>query len=255
MRNSPLDRDIRLLQRASILAACRDGPADRSTIAERAARSRTTVYRATTELEADGLLEKRADGYSLTNFGTTMLERLTRFQSELDSVWHLKPVLDRIDAPELCDNVELFADATVIEASADAPYAIEQQLVSLIDAHIEEWFGFTRAFGSPAVVEAVSQAMFDGASAEWVFTNEAVTRLSEQHPKHQTDMRALDQTASYVVERLPFNFAVYGETLVLIASDPTTGVHVAIAITDNPDAIAWARGVFETYRDRAERVA
>ena len=255
MGKSPLERDIRLLQRAPILAACRDGPADRSTIAERAARSRTTVYRATTELEASGLLEKGSDGYSLTNFGTTILERLSQFRNELDSVWHLKPVLDRIDAPELRDHVELFADATVVEASADAPYAIEQRLVALIGANTGEWFGFTREFGSPAVVEAVSQAMFDGTSAEWVFTSEAVGRLSEQHPEAQTEMRALDRTASYVVERLPFNFAVFGGTLVLIAIDPTTGVHADIAITETPDAVAWARHLFETYRDRAERVA
>jgi len=54
MDGSTLGRDIRLLQRAPILAACRDGPVERSTIADRAGSSRTTVYRATTELEAEG---------------------------------------------------------------------------------------------------------------------------------------------------------------------------------------------------------
>jgi|AntRauMinimDraft_3_1070383.scaffolds.fasta_scaffold00637_4 predicted transcriptional regulator len=255
MDESGLENDTRLLQRGPILAACRDGPADRSTIAERSGSSRTTVYRATTELVAEGLLKQQSAGYSLTNFGVTMLDRLTGFRAKLDGARHLRPLLDRIDAPELREHVDLFADATVIKASPDAPYAVDQQFASIIDANRGAWFGFTRSFGSPSVVEAVSAAIFDGASAEWVFTSDTITALSEQHPEHQTNIRALDRTTSYVVDSLPFDFAVLDETLVLIGSDATTGVHVAIATTDNPDAVAWARDIFETYRNRAERVA
>ncbi|MDS0260262.1 DUF1724 domain-containing protein [Haloarcula sp. S1CR25-12] len=255
MDTSGLERDIRLLQRAPVLAACRDGPVDRSTIAERADCSRTTVYRATTELEADGLLEQGSGGYSLTTFGTTILDRITQFRAEIDGIRHLVPLLGRIDASELRENVDLFADATVVEASPDAPYAIDQHFASVIGANTDEWFGFTQAYGSPIVVEAVSEAIAAGASAEWVFTRETVERLSEQYPEAQTELRALDRTASYVVDSLPFDFAVLNDTLVLIGADTETGVHAAIATTDDPDAVAWARDLFETYRDRAERVA
>jgi len=255
MDASGLEQDIRLLQRAPILAACRNDPVDRSTIAERADCSRTTVYRATTALEADGLLEQDDGGYSLTNFGTTILDRITQFRAELDGARHLTPLFDRIDAPELRENADLFTDASVIEASPDAPYAIDQHFASVIRANTEVWFGFTRAYGSPIVVEAVSEAIAAGASAEWVFTRETVERLSQQYPEAQTELRALDRTASYVVDSLPFDFAVLNDTLVLIGADAETGVHAAIATTENPEAVAWARDIFERYRDRAERVA
>jgi predicted transcriptional regulator len=256
MGEDDLEADVRLLRRAPILAACRDGPTDRSTIAERADCSGTTAYRATTELAADGLLAKHAGGYSLTNFGTAMLDHLTQFRARVDGTRHLLPLLRRIDAQELREHVDLFTDATVLEASPDAPYVVDQQFESIVEENSGgAWFGFTRAFGSPSVVETTTRALSDGASAEWVFTRDAIAAISEQHPEAQTELRALDRTASYAVDSLPFSFAALDGTLVLIATDDTTGVHAAIATTDNPDALAWARDLFERYRDRAERVA
>src|SRR6056297_450185 len=98
MNQRELERDITLLQRAPVLAACRDGPVGRTAIAGEAGCSRATAYRATTDLTDRGLLEQVDGGYRLTGFGLTALDRIEQFHAELDGARHLQSVLAHVDA-------------------------------------------------------------------------------------------------------------------------------------------------------------
>lgn len=252
MDQSALDNDIQLLRRAPMLAACRNDPVSRSTIAERADCSRTTAYRATTELVEEGLLGKADDGYRLTGFGTTTLDRIEQFRAALDGARQLRPVLDHIDAPVLRANVHLFADATVIEADSEAPYAIEQHLESIIANANERIYGVSTSFGSPITLTRTVDRVEAGVEFEWGLPRAILDRLESQHGDLHTTVRAHQNTTVHVVEDAVVDFSLYDDTLVLTGFDSNRGTLAAVAITDSPDARAWADRLYRRYRRRAD---
>jgi predicted transcriptional regulator len=254
MDQSALDRDTTLLQRAPMLAACRDGPASRSTIAERAGCSRTTAYRATTDLAARGLLEQVEGGYRLTGLGTTVLGRIERLRAELDGARRLRPVLDCIDAPELRANTHLFADATVVAADAGAPYAVEQHVESTIADASERIYGAASSFGSPTTLTRTVERIEAGVEFAWALPQVVLDRLVRQHGALHERVLARDTTSVYVVEEVPVDFSVYDDTLALTAFDPDRGTLEAVATTDDPAALEWARDRFEAHCERGERL-
>ncbi|WP_423744363.1 winged helix-turn-helix domain-containing protein (plasmid) [Haladaptatus sp. SPP-AMP-3] len=254
MKRSDINEMISLLQRATILDACRDGPADRTTITERAECSRATAYRATTELEEQGLVEKSSDGYRLTRSGTAILEQIQQFQTRLDGSRHLEPLLEHVTAPELVENVHLFTDATVIEADPSAPYAIEQHLESIIRDTNRELVGATSSFGSPTVMESTYEIIRGGIDVEWIITPSAFDGVRAQHRDGHDTLGELDTTATYFVDDLPLDFAIYDDTLVVAGFDDRTGVIAAIVTTENETAVEWGRRLVDEYRARGERI-
>jgi len=254
MDRAALEDVTALLQRAHVLAACLDGPVGRSAIAERADCSRATAYRATTDLEARGLLEKGADGYRLTGSGRAALTHVEQLRASVDGARHLEPVLEYVDSPRLVENVDLFTDATVIEADAEAPYAIEQHLESIIAGASERIYGAAKSFGSPALLARTVERVEAGVEFEWALPRAVLDRLDRQHGELHATVQAHDNTTVYVVEDVPVDFSCYDDTLVLTGFDADRGTLAAVATTEDPAAVQWAQRVFETYRDRGERL-
>ncbi|WP_082256246.1 winged helix-turn-helix domain-containing protein [Haloferax sp. ATB1] len=255
MDYSGLDRDTTLLQRAPVLAACRDGPVGRSTIAERAGCSRTTAYRATTDLERRGLVEQANGGYRLTGLGSTLLDCVDGFREAVDGARRLRPVLARIDAAELRENTRLFADATVVEADPEAPYAVEQHLDTLIADTSDRICGAATSFGSPGLLARTVERVEAGVEFEWALPTAVLDRLERQHGELHATVLAHDNAAAYVVDDVAVDFSCYDDTLVLTAFDAGRGTLTATATTDDPDAVAWAEEIFGRYRDAGELVA
>lgn len=253
MDRQDVDDAVSLLQRATILAACRDGPVDRSTIADKAGCSRATAYRATNELTERGLVTKAEGGYQLTGVGTAMLAHVDGFEAGLAGTRRLAPVLAHVDAPELVANAELFTDARVITADPASPYRIDQELEAIVGGTSREMVGATSTFSSPAVMERTYEVIRDGVPAEWVLTRSAFEGVVAQHGEGHDELLALDTTANYLVDEVPFDIAIYDDTLVVPGYDEGSGVVAAMAITENPAAVEWARGVFESIREGADR--
>lgn len=254
MDRDAVDHAMALLQRAPVLAACRDGPTDRGTLAERAGVSRATAYRATNTLTERGLLERGTDGYRLTGPGRAVVAHIESFEAGLAGARTLAPVLARVDAPELISNAHLFTDATVLTADPSTPYRIDQELAGIIADTSEEMVGVTSSFGSPTVMERSYEVVRSGVPVEWVLTPETLAGVRSQYGEGHDELVAMDTTATYLVEDPPFDLAIYDDTLVVPGYDPDSGAVAAVATTDDPDAVAWARGVFEEWRERAQRL-
>ncbi|WP_440990516.1 helix-turn-helix transcriptional regulator [Haloarchaeobius baliensis] len=254
MDRAAVDDAVALLHRAPVLAACRGGPTDRSTLADRAGVSRATAYRATNALTERGLLERRTDGYRLTGFGRAVLTHVESFEAGLAGARTLAPLLARVDAPELVSNTHLFTDATVLTADRSAPYRIDQELASIVADTSREMVGVTTSFGSPVVMERTYEVVRSGVPVEWVLTPETFEGVRSHHGDGHDELMAMDTTATYLIDEPPLDIAIYDDTLVVPSYDPDSGVVAAVATTDDPDALAWARGVFEDCRERAERL-
>ncbi|WP_257299493.1 winged helix-turn-helix domain-containing protein [Haloarchaeobius sp. FL176] len=254
MDREAVDDAVALLQRAPVLAACRDGPIDRGTLTERAGVSRATAYRATNVLAERGLLEREAGDYRLTGLGRAVLTRVESFEAGLTGALTLAPVLARVDAPELVSNTHLFTDETVLTADPSAPYRIDQELAAIVGETTRKMVGVTTSFGSPTVMERTYEVVRSGVAVEWVLTPGAFDGVRDQHGEGHDELMGLDTTATYLADELPLDIAIYDDTLVVPSYDAGSGAVAAVATTDDPDAVAWGRGVFEDCRDRAERL-
>lgn len=253
MDRADVDDAVAILRRAPVLAACRDGPVDRSTITERTAYSRATAYRATDALTDRGLLEREPTGYRLTGLGRAVLAQVDEFDAGLTGARRLGPVLAYADAPELAANANLFTDARVVTADRAEPYRIDRELEAVVADTDRRMVGVTTAGGPPSVIERTYEAVRAGVETEWVFTREALASMVAQHEGHE-ELLVLDTTATFVAEGLPFDLAVYDDTLVVPGYDDERGVAAAVVLTDDPAAVAWGHAVFERCRDRAERL-
>jgi len=254
MNQTALDASASLLQRAHVLDACRDGGVGRSTIAERAGCSRTTAYRATSELVERGLLEQNEGGYRLTGFGAMLLDQVERFQARLDGARQLRPLLEYVDAPPLVEHAHLFRDATVIEADPETPYRIDQRLESIIGDTSREMLGATSTFSSPAVMETAYEVIRSGVEVHWVLTQSTFEMVREFHGEGHDELRDLEFTSTHAVESIPVDVAIYDDTLVVPGFDDETGVLGAIATTENASAVEWARERIESLQASGERL-
>lgn len=254
MDRASVDDAAALIQRANVLEACREGPVGRSTIADRADCSRTTAYRATADLEDRGLIERANGGYRLTGSGAAMLDHLGAFRTKLAGTSRIQPLFDFVDSPALVEQAHQFADAELVVQDPAAPYHIETRLQSVIDDTETEMWGMTTGLGSPALAEAMFERIEAGVDVEWVLPADTYDHFVTEYGTLSAHAVDDEQTTVHTRDAIPLDLAVYDETLVVIGFDHERGVIGAVALTDEPDALRWARERFADCRRDASRV-
>ena len=141
-----------------------------------------------------------------------------------------------------------------VDADPLSPYIIEQEIEAIIGEAEEYMTGITRGFGSPKVMETTYERILDGVEVEWVLTPETFDGVRDQHGEGHDELRELDHTATYVVDEAPLDVGIYDETMIVAGFDDDTGTIVAIATTDDPDAVDWGRRLVAAYREQGDRL-
>lgn len=239
-----------LLRREPVLKACRDGPRSRREIESATDKSRATVYRATTELEAKELLAKDNGGYRTTPRGAALSHAVERFEDEVETIERLEPLFDVVAHPELLSNVHLLADAAVTVATDANRYRAN-------DRAFELWKGSETArslmtgLGSRECMEKCTQhALATGMDVEMCMHPDAMPS-EEVFESWDFDVSAmLDAYGMYVNEGVPFSFFLYDETVCLIGYGDIDVPVVAVE-TDDPLAYSWAEDLYEKYKASA----
>jgi predicted transcriptional regulator len=228
-----------------LLAACRDEPRSRREIEAVTDKSRATVYRATTELEADDLMEKDSDGYRTTPKGTALSHAVERFDDGVETVDRLEPLFDVVSHPELLANADLFADADVVVATDADRYRAADRGLELWKASETARSVRTGLGSRHCLEESTRNALATGMDVEMVLHPDAMPS-SEALERWEFDVsEMLGAFETSVSERPPFSFSLFDETVFLIGYGevqvPVVGVE-----TDDPLAYRWAE---ELYRE------
>ncbi|WP_233509332.1 MULTISPECIES: winged helix-turn-helix domain-containing protein [unclassified Haloferax] len=244
----------RLLNHQPLLAVARARSVDRSTLETELDVSRATVYRQTSALVDEGLLKRTNRGYRTTGAGTAVLDAAERFERSLAAADRLKPLLEHLSPSVLTENLHLFADATVMAVDPESPYAIEQRLESVISDVDERIYGAATSFGSPVTLARTVDCVEGGVDFEWALPQAVLERLECQHGELHETVRAHDNASVYVTEDV-VDLSLYDDTLVLTGFDTDRGTLAAVAMTDSSAAVDWACDVFETHRERGERLS
>lgn len=252
-----VDRDeaIALLRRAPVLETCRDEPLARSQLTDHADLSRTTAYRATTELVDQGLLTETGGGYLTTPRGEALLAASDNFLAGVGTIDRLESLFELIDHSELTEHAHLLADGKVVEADPSNPYRVVERV-------LERWEGISRSRGlitNPTAAEAIEEAtpdMDEKESIERIFSESA---LAAHDTVGGEGFRAATESDVFSVlvapdDALPFSFAIDDDDVTVFGHDPTTGLPTVHVESTNDAARTWLEGLYEECREQATPV-
>lgn len=244
---------IDVLRRLPFLTELRRGPRTRKDLGEALGLSRSTVYRATTELAEAGLVERRDGRHSLTGSGEAVMYDAGTFQKRALSAWRLAPLFETLAGCPVVIDPGLFTDANVTVAAPDAPYAPVRRFGSLV-GETDELVGFDTTAVDPSGFRYLADRIYGGMVTEVVYEPPVVERLAATHPEEVETLAACDHLDVLVHDDLPFGLALFDDRVGLGGYETETGVLRTYVDTDDPDALSWAEGVYESYRAEAEPV-
>ena len=238
------EEGMQFLRRAPILLACRDEPLSRRELADETGASRTTVYRATDELEEEGLVEQTDGSYRTTSKGEALSAAVERYQTGLEAVERLDVLFEYEDHPELVSNAHLLADAELTVADDDNIYRANDRSIELWDQSDTVRAGMVGS-GSRHCLEALARCTIEGdVDAEMCFRSD-VAPTGEFLDTTEFDFDDLFESLdAYVTDSVPFTFLLYDEVAAVVGHDHV-GVPAVFAETDSPRVYQWLEGLYE----------
>jgi len=256
MTHSEHDEGIALLRRAPVLDACRDTPRTRSTLVETTGTSRTTVYRATENLEAQGLLDRTADGYRTTARGEALSNLTETYLDGLEAIERLQPLLEAVDHRELLEHAHLLTDAAVTVVDPENPYQVVERSVERFEA-ASDVRGVVASASPQTLLESAVPIVETKDRIEWLFSESALT--AHDAVGDEAFRNALD--ANHVSigvlsdDDVPFTFSVNRDDVSISGHDPTSGLPTVLVETDAIAARAWLEDRFDAIAAEATPLA
>lgn len=241
--------------RGDVLAIVQDEPLSKRDVVEAIAVSRSTVDRAIRDLEADGLVERTADGYVATVAGRVAADARATYRRTVSGVARARSLLallprDAEVAPAMV------ADAEVAHATAPSPSAPLDRLRELIEAS-DRHYGMSAANTGTGFPEFLyERVVADELDLEFVFTEPLFEHFREGFVDDWREMHS-HGFGVYTVPEFPYGLALCeapaGTTAALVVYNRQSRL-AGILFNDDPDAVAWVRETYERYRDRATRM-
>lgn len=237
-------------RRADLLALLRESPRTKPELASALSVSRSTVDRAVRNLEAENLVA-RGDTVSLTLTGALALDAYERFADQLDALGSAGSLFESLPANAVVDPA-LLRDATVVTPSEVAPHRAVETYGSLV-ADASRVRGFACAVLDTNVERFRERIVEDEVPVELVVTEDVLDALVATHSDAISDSRESGNLSIYrATQTLAYN-------LMLVETDATHVCalvhdhdgHVGLVVNDDPDAVAWAEGVYESIREDA----
>lgn len=242
------------VKRKSVLATLASEPHHRKELQTELELSKTTCHRIVRTFDERGLLRRTDSGYELTRLGTIVYEEVSGFDETVRTAYEVQPLLEAFVSTDVSFDVELFVDATITRPEPGDPYPFVDRTMELFRQSDTVRVVDSNQLMPPLYVEKILEiAIETGMAGEFVVTEEIALGNVQQFPDLQRQVAESAAASKYFVcEEIPFGMTIYDGHLDLRAYDDETGTPILYVDTDEPDAIEWARGVFDQYYDRAD---
>ena len=243
-------------KRADLIRCLDEGRKDIRDLRDELDKSRSTVYKATRELETVRVVESTGDGYGLTLFGRLLFRKFDRLVTETQTIWDIEDVLAGLP-PDLPVDPSLFADAEVIVTEPHAPDRAVEELESFVaelgrfrtltPVHRTRYLSFGR--------ERAEKGEFAG---EFVLEHRLLEYVLSNHADVFGELLRNDSLTWYETDReLPFGLVIPESSSVPIGVtlyDESRQLR-AFVRTDDPTAAKWAEETYRSFRDDATRLS
>ena len=214
---------------------------------------RRSVQRHLSQFVERGWAIKTGGTYRLTTAGDLIAEEhlsyldTLRCLEELNSFYRYLP--DREHAPE----PRWLRDADVAVATEEDPQAPMHHYLRCVRAFDCEHVRMVSPILSRLFHEAHADLALEGVHTDLVMSDELVDRAKELNPVEFNVVVSLDVLDLYRYPD-PIEFGMtLGENRVLLCAYDDGQLEACVDAT-NRELLAWAEGLFETYRERGERI-
>ena len=235
--------------REPLLAALAAGARSKRALREELGVARSTVYKGLRELTELGLVRETADGHALTASGRLAQRMHATYRERLELLADAQSVLASIPA-DAGVPLAFLEDATVATADRHAPERPLTVFESLAD-EAEDIRSLSPA-AVPRFMSDLHEAVTAGAHRGIVVEQPAVEALATEYEAF--DEALASGLAMYTIdEPLPFGLTVFDDEGAALTTYDDGGVSGLLHSTAD-GAVAWARGTYESYRERGERL-
>jgi predicted transcriptional regulator len=240
-----------LNKRADLLARLADGGKSQRALREELDRSRSTVYKAVTELEEAGLVTEGVDGYELTGVGRLAWRRHDAYRARLDRLVAAEPILNALPADARVP-LSVFEHGRVIVPGRHAPERPLDHLEALAeDADTLRCFS---PAGMPRYFSDIHDRVVEGdQTAKLVIEHDGIDRVRSAYDGFETavDVPAFD--VRIADGKLPFAIVVFDEAeLGLFVYDDVS--LVGAAFCDDDVVLTWGQRLFDRVHEQATPV-
>ncbi|KOX96876.1 MarR family transcriptional regulator [Halorubrum tropicale] len=242
--------------RRQYLVRLADGPARIRDLVDAFEHSRSTVNRAVRALEADGLVERGADGYEATYAGRILLDTVDEAVAVAEAVETANGVLNEL--PSSPRNHRFFADAEVVTIAGTPPATVLSRLQRVVEA-ADRLRGASIAANDERFVSTLYRRTVVEESLElsYVLTESVAEYLAAESPERARSIVEAGVEVSVVTD-LPFAWylsTVEGRTTAYLAIHGDRDNFLGYAANDDPDAVAWLADLFEAEGGRGTPLA
>lgn len=254
-RKQALDIVDVLLDRSDVVESLLEEPKSKRDLVEDTDVSRSTVDRATRELETAGLIEYVDGSFAITPLGefseaqTADLLETLRLREQLDSFLQWVPNSDQDF------DLDMIADADIALPEPGNPYNMVNKHVQALEeaGTVQAVLPVTGLHGFEAAHEAIVE---NGADYEFVVTPE-VAETHESNPNYAPLYEEVVETGrfnSYIYDgEIPYYLGLLDETVQIGVDDG--GKPRALLGTDSDEMQEWAENKYRSYKQRAEKIA
>ncbi|WP_254768289.1 helix-turn-helix transcriptional regulator [Salinilacihabitans rarus] len=239
-----IDRDllIEAVRRSNVLAELRSGPADASELEAALDVSRSTIHRATKSLEELNLIEKSNGRFELTGVGDVVARETDVYGRRIAAAISLEPFLNLVDVEDV--PIEHFADATVTVPKPRQPHFTVRRIMDLIE-EADSLRLFTSVI-SPFYVDVAHREILEGTEVEAIFDADILDIVLAEY---ESEARGAIETGNfdvYVHDSVPFELFLLDGKIGMAAHDEN-GIARVFVEADSPEAIRWARRLYDRY--------
>lgn len=252
MTGTASERHRTLFRRQPILRACRDASPSRRELVAETGRSRATVYRATVELEEQGLLEERDGGYRTTAKGQALSHVVEDCLTGIVTVDRLDPLFEYVDHPELLSHAPLLADADLTVADEDHIYRANERVLELWGRSDRVRMAAVAPGSRVCLEEGAKTTRENDVDVELCIHSDAIPGREQRESDAFDTSEALACFETSASEAIPFTFMLCDDDVSAIAGHNEVSIPVVLAETDDRRAYQWLENLYETCTANAE---
>jgi len=245
MSDESQERVISILRRAPILDACRGGSKSRRELETTTDCSRTTIYRATVELEERGLLEKRAGGYRTTARGEALSHLTAQFRSGVETIDHLEPLFEYVSHPRLLANAHRLSEVDLTVADDDHIYRANDRVLELWRQADRIRMGAVAPGSRLCLGAAVEATIQNGVDVEMCFLPDARPDPEQLASDAFDPAEMFEYCETYVSDAIPFTFVLYDDDVSVITGHNDISIPAVAAESDDPEVYRWLESIYD----------
>ncbi|PSQ56986.1 hypothetical protein BRD18_08050 [Halobacteriales archaeon SW_7_71_33] len=242
-------------RRADFLAYLAEEPAEKRDLIDELDHSRSTVDRATNDLQEADLVRYTGGAYETTAVGVVALEQ---YRTHIDRSGDVRAAREALDplSPEECLDPAMVVDASVTVVDGPRPYGALEPLRSAL-AGATRIRALLPDIADSRLVDAYRERAVDGADVELVFGPDLRKGLARQFPGTCRATARAEHCTVYEAPVPPFGVVVTEEdgvaSVSVVVYTDCGSVHALLHVGTR-DAVGWAENVHESVVAEAEDV-